>query len=342
MQKVSDRKGVIRAAAMDQRGSLRKDIAKHKGVDPNEITAAMMSEFKVAVSKALTPHASAILLDPEFGLDAVRARHKQAGVLLAYETTGYDQSTPGRVPLLIPTMTVQKLMADGADCIKILLYYTPYEKAEVNDLKHAWVERIGCECAYRDIPFFLEFVGYDEQGKGEDNVDFAKRKPDIVMKSMQEFSKPRYGVDVLKVEVPVNMKFVEGTGAYKGDKAYSRDEAKKWFQQAAQAAGKPFIYLSAGVTDEVFRETIELAHDAGTNFSGVLCGRATWLAGVSIYAKEGLAAFDKWVNDRGVRNIQMLNEVLDKSAHPWYEKYGGKDQVQVVDLAGNPAKVAVG
>ena len=71
---VADKTGVISAAAMDQRGSLQKSIAKEKGVDPAAITPAMMSEFKVAVSRILTPHASAILLDPEFGLEAVRAK----------------------------------------------------------------------------------------------------------------------------------------------------------------------------------------------------------------------------------------------------------------------------
>ncbi len=342
LQNVSDDKGVIRAAAMDQRGSLRKDIAKHKGVDPKEVTPEMMSEFKTIVSRTLTPHASAILLDPEFGLEAVRARDKKAGVLLAYETTGYDQTTEGRLPLLIPDMTVSKLQQSGADCVKILLYYNPEDKAAINDQKHAWVERIGAECAWRDIPYFLEFVTYDPAGGGENNVAFAKKKPHLVMKSMIEFSKPQYGVDVLKVEVPINMAYVEGTKAFKGEKAYTRDEAKRFFVEAAEKAGLPFIYLSAGVSDEVFRETLELAAEAGTKFSGVLCGRATWLDGVKVYAKEGAAAFDKWMNDRGVQNITMLNQVLQKGAHPWYVRYGGLNQVQVVDKAGNPQPVPVG
>ncbi|MHB2017384.1 MAG: tagatose 1,6-diphosphate aldolase [Candidatus Xenobia bacterium] len=339
LQAVSDKKGRIRAAAMDQRGSLRKDMAKHKGVDPKDVTPQMMSDFKVAVSKALTPHASAILLDPEFGLEAVRQRDKSAGVLLAYETTGYDQTTPGRVPLLIPDMTVRKLIQSGADCIKILLYYSAYEKKEINDLKHAWTERIGAECAYHDVPFFLEFVSYDEKGGDEKSVEFAKKKPDYVMKAMHEFSKPQYGVDVLKCEVPINMTYVEGTKAFKGTKAYTKQEAIRYFQEAAQIASLPFIYLSAGVSDEIFRETIELAGEAGTNFAGVLCGRATWQPGVEIFAKEGLDAFSKWVNDRGVKNIEALNVVLEKAAHAWYDKYGGLDKVQVVDKAGNTVAV---
>src|SRR5579875_151520 len=95
---LSNDKGVIAAAAMDQRGSLRKSIAKAKGVSEDQVSNDMMSEFKVAVSKVLTPHASAILLDPEFGIPASKARAKNAGLLLAYEESGYDNTKPGRLP----------------------------------------------------------------------------------------------------------------------------------------------------------------------------------------------------------------------------------------------------
>ena len=74
MKALSNERGVIAAAAMDQRGSLQKSLAVARGVDMKEITHDMMSEFKVAVSRVLTPHASAILLDPEFGLNAAKAR----------------------------------------------------------------------------------------------------------------------------------------------------------------------------------------------------------------------------------------------------------------------------
>src|SRR5262245_8071635 len=193
LEKLSNSKGVISAAAMDQRGSLKKSIAKEKGCDPSQVTNTMMEEFKTAVTKVLSPHASAILLDPEFGLPAAKQRAKNAGLLLAYESTGYEQNTPGRVPKLIPQWTVSKSIAEGADAIKILLYYSPFEDKKVNEIKHAWVERIGAECAFHDIPFFLEFVGYPTvEGEEENSPAYAKKKPEIVRKSMEEFSKDNY------------------------------------------------------------------------------------------------------------------------------------------------------
>src|SRR5689334_13665004 len=179
LRALSNDRGIIAAAAMDQRGSLQKALAQSRGVDVKAITPAIMSEFKVAVSRALTPHASAILLDPEFGLDAAGARAKTCGLLLAYELSGYDNTRPGRLPDLLPHVSVKRIVDWGADAVKILIYYTPFDTQDVNDVKHAFIERIGAECQFNDIPFFLEFIGYDPQGGDEKGLEYAKRKPEI-------------------------------------------------------------------------------------------------------------------------------------------------------------------
>jgi len=320
LQAVSDPRGVIAAAAMDQRGSLQSAIAKEKGVDKKAVTREMMAEFKEAVVRVLTPHASAILLDPEYGLSAAKQRAKNAGLLLAYEKSGYDNTQPGRLPDLLDHYSVVRLKAAGADCIKILLYYSPLDAPAINETKHAWVERIGGECAGADIPFFLEFVGYQE-GLDDKSIDFARKKPQVVIKSMEEFSKPQYGVDVMKVEVPVNMAFVKGARACKGESVYSREEAKEYFRKAAAVAKKPFIYLSAGVSNETFAETLELVAESGVNFSGVLCGRATWKDAIPVYGKQGIKALEDWLADQGVKNIKNVNARLS-AAKPWFEFYG--------------------
>ena len=289
-------------------------------MDKKAVTSEMMSEFKEAVVRVLTPHASAILLDPEFGLSASKLRARGCGLLLAYEKSGYDNTQPGRLPDLLDDYSVRRIVAAGADCVKILLYYSPFDPAHINEMKHAWVERIGAECQAADVPFFLEFVGYDE-GLDEKSIEYARKKPESVRRSMEEFSKAQYGVDVLKVEVPVNMAFVAGTRSCKGESAYTRDQAKDYFRDAAAVAKKPFIYLSAGVSNEVFSETLELAAESGTNFSGVLCGRATWKEGIPIYAKQGVKALEDWLSNQGVENIKNVNDRI-VAAKPWFGFYG--------------------
>ena len=318
LKAVSTETGTIAAAAMDQRGSLKKALAKESG---GEVTDAMMEEFKGAVTEVLTPHASAILLDPQWGIGPSKKRSDNAGLLLAYEESGYDNTRPGRLPDLLPQWSVRRLKAAGADCLKVLLYYTPHDTAEVNEEKHVFVERIGDECRTNDISFFLEFVGYDAKGGDEKGLEYAKIKPEVVTASMAEFTKEQYGVDVMKVEIPINMKFVEGAASYGGQRAYSKAEALDHFRAAAAVATKPFIYLSAGVSNAEFTESLELAAESNVAWAGVLCGRATWKDGIPVYGKQGVDAFRDWLQSEGATNIGNVNERL-KAASSWFATYG--------------------
>ncbi len=321
MKVLSNEHGVISAAAMDQRGSLQKSIAAGKGIAPDDVTDEMMTEFKVAVSRVLTKHASAILLDPQWGMPAADARAEGSGLLLSYEKSGYDNTRPGRQADLLPEMSVRRLKEAGANAIKVLIYYSPFAEKSINEEKHAFIERIGDECHANGIPLFLEFIGYDPDGGDEKGFEFAKKKPQVVIDSMREFSKDRYGVDILKVEIPINLTYAEGALAFKGEKAYSKEDVLEHFRTAAEVARRPFIYLSAGVSNPEFTEALEWATEAGVAFSGVLCGRATWKDGIPVYAEKGAAALEEWLLDEGVKNINAVNNAIAKAA-PWYSFYG--------------------
>ena len=320
MNSVSDERGVIRAAAMDHRGSLKRALAQEKNVAPETISDEILAEFKTAVINILSPYASGVLLDPDSGLSAAKARHEGVGLLLAYEKSGYDNTQPGRMSQLRPGWTVDRLKQEGANCIKLLIYYTPFEKSTLNDQKKALVQQVGDECFEHDVPFFLEFVGYDP-GDSLSPLEYARKKPDIVTQSMREFSQDQYHVDILKVEIPVNLQFTSGTRwCACHEAAYSRDEARKLFLKAAAVARRPFIYLSAGVSSPQFQEGLELAVEAGVPFAGVLCGRATWKEGIPVYVQNGLSAFEDWLFENGVTNIRALNEIL-AGACPWKNFY---------------------
>jgi len=319
LERVANARGVIAALAIDQRSALRNLFAKAKGVNADAVPGEWLVQFKEAVSRTLTGEASAILLDPEYGLPAARQRAKNAGLLLAYEKTGYDKAVAGRLPQLLEHWSVWRLIEAGADCVKVLLYYAPSSSAETNDRKHAWVERIGAECVAADAPFFLELVSYQE-GMDEKGREFAKSKPQVVTASVAEFSKPQYAVDVLKVGVPVSMAYVEGSPSAGSETLYSREQAKVHFREAAAAARVPFIYLSEGVSNETFEDALEIAGEAGANFSGVLCGRATWKDGVAVFARHGMSALENWLKSEGICNIQRVNAKLS-AAKPWAESY---------------------
>lgn len=316
LEAVADSRGVIAALAIDQRGAMRSLFAKAMGVEPASVPGQMLVAFKEAVSRVLTPHASAILLDPEYGLPAAKQRAKSAGLLLAYEQTGYDKQVRGRMPRLLEGWTVERLVEAGADSVKLLLYYSTLSPPEINNRKHEFVKRVGAECAEADVPFFLELVSYGE-GRDDSSPEFAAVKPEVMVRSMAEFSNPEYRVDVLKVGVPVNMAFVEGSPAAGNEILYSREEAIDYYRRAAEEARVPFIYLSQGVSNETFQYALELAAEAEVNFSGVLCGRATWKDGVAVFVEHGLTALEDWLHSEGARNIENVNKHL-QTAQPWF------------------------
>lgn len=311
MTQLSNDNQVISALAIDQRGALKKMIAKFQDTPASD---EQIEAFKVIVSSELTQYASSILLDPEYGLPAAAARDEQAGLLLAYEKTGYDAATPGRLPDILSIWSVKRLKEQGADACKFLLYYDVDEAAEINDQKKAFMERIGSECKAEDIPFFLELVSYDANDADASTKEYAAQKPHKVIEMMKEFSDPRYGVDVLKVEVPVNMKFVEGFAD--GEVVYTKQEAAAYFKEQSEATDLPFIFLSAGVSAALFQETLRFAKAAGSTFNGVLCGRATWADGVEPFVTQGEATAREWMRTQGKTNIQELDAVLKETATP--------------------------
>lgn len=315
LEKVSTTQGYISALAFDQRGALKKMMAQYQTQEP---TVAQMEELKVLVSEELTPYASSILLDPEYGLPAAKVRAQTAGLLLAYEKTGYDTNSTSRLPDCLVEWSVKRLKEQGADALKFLLYYDVDGDAFVNLQKQAYIERIGSECTAEEIPFFLEILTYDEKLTDNASLEFAKIKPRKVNEAMKVFSDARFGVDVLKVEVPVNMNYVAGFA--QGEIAYSKEEAAQYFREQEAASNLPYIYLSAGVSSELFQETLIFAKEAGAKFNGVLCGRATWAGAVPVYIKEGKEAARHWLQTTGKKQINELNAVIEKTAAPWMNK----------------------
>lgn len=306
LEKLSNKDHVIAALAIDQRGAMRKLVPNLEG----EEQASLIKAYKSAVASELTKYSSSILLDPIYGLDAISHVHPEAGLLMAYEVTGFRDDN--RQLALLENLSVRRIAEKGVDAIKILLYYDVDDTEENNDPKKAAIERIGDECMSNDMPFFLEIITYDN--KITDKAEYAKVKPHKVNDAMAEFSKPRYNVDVLKAEVPIDVHFVEGFTD--GENVMTREEAAKAFLDQSKSTNLPYIFLSAGVPMDLFIETLEFAKESGAEFHGVLCGRATWKDGVAEFIKSEEDGM-KWLETQGKENITDLNKVIEKVSTPW-------------------------
>src|SRR5437764_793491 len=112
LQMLADPQGRFKMMAIDQRGSVAAALAKVAGIDSNAIPYEAMAETKAAITRVLSPYASAVLTDPIFGYPY--SGHTIPGsvaVLLAYEDTGYEKSGPEgneRLSRLIPGWSVAK------------------------------------------------------------------------------------------------------------------------------------------------------------------------------------------------------------------------------------------
>ena len=156
MDRLSADDGFIKALAIDQRGAMNRMF------DALDVEASHeeIERLKELVSEELTPYASSILLDPVYGLPGAKARDEKAGLLLAYEKTGYDNTVPGRLPDLIDDLSAKRIVDAGADGVKLLVYYDVDEPDEINDQKKAFIERVGSECVGEDVPYYLEILTY--------------------------------------------------------------------------------------------------------------------------------------------------------------------------------------
>lgn len=339
LMSLADEEGRFKMMAIDQRGSLQNALAKVMGRDPKEVPYEAIASTKQIITRSLAPYATAVLTDPIYGYPySITEIPGHIGVLLAYEHTGYDKAGPEgkeRKSKLIEDWSVRRARKAGANAVKLLLYYHPDASEETRNHQQALVRQVGQECTEEDVPFLLETVGYALDEPSTDSPEYAKRKPDIVIRSAAEFSKPEYQVDILKLEFPADLKYTKEF-AYRvfDDKerepVYTLDDVRAFCRQLHEASRVPWVILSAGVDIKEFLVNVELAVEAGA--SGFLCGRAIWKDAVSFY--PDLSSMEAFLDEEGAYNFMRANAAAEK-ALPWFEHphFGGAENVGLKNLS---------
>jgi tagatose 1,6-diphosphate aldolase len=289
-----DEGGICKMLAIDQRGSLEQSLSKTLG---REVTFDEVARFKESLARSLAPYSTALLTDPIYGYARlVREIPGHIGLLLAYEKTGYaraGESGKDRKTELIDDWSVAKARRAGATAIKLLVYYHPDADPSVAEHQKEVARRVGAECAEHALPYLLELVAYPLEEPGADSVEYARRKPELVRRSAEEFSKPEYGVDVLKLEFPGDLKYTREYrhAVFDGkerEEAYTVAELAAACDELDDVSALPWVILSAGVDIREFIVQVELAAAAGA--SGFLCGRAIWKGAVPLFGDEAAMA----------------------------------------------------
>lgn len=320
--RLADAAGRFKMMAIDQRGSLRRALGDALGRAPEAVTYEEVARAKDAVTRILAPYASAVLTDPIYGYPAgARDIPRDVGILLAYEKTETEPAGPDgreRRTSLIEGWTAAKAGRAGANAVKLLLYYHPDASAETRRHQESMARRVGEECAARDLPFLLELLAYPLDAESEDTPQYARAKPDLVCRSAAEFSKPEYGVDVLKLEFPADLRYTEEYCRHVFDSRerpphYTVAEVREFCRRLDEVSTMPWVILSAGVHISEFLVQVELAAEAGA--SGFLCGRAIWQDAIAHYPDE--VAVERFLIDRGAYNFLRANAAAER-ALPWH------------------------
>lgn len=318
--RLSDAAGHFTTVALDQRPLLAQMLAVPLGIAPSQVRFEDMVAVKRLLIQTLGPHASAMLLDPNYALPALASLPAHTGLMVALEDHRFRDTPGGRLSHSIPDWSVEKIKRAGGDGVKVLVWYRPDASAEVRAHQQAYVRQVGQACRQHDIAYVLELLTYPLQGP----ADTTPLQPGAqhVIESLHEFAKPEYGVDLFKLESPLpaaRLPAPEGSQAHQ--------DAQVWFNEIGQIcrlAQVPWVMLSAGVTPSQFLRVMHYAYAAGAH--GFLAGRAIWASAVQHF--PDLPACREALRTESLQTLQSLIDLTRQSACAWTPDYSGFDRLQ--------------
>ena len=309
MRRMADARGCFKMTAVDQRPPIKTPIREKRGTA--EAPWEDVADFKKMLIEELQGEASAMLVDPHYAYPrGISAYDPAKGLILTLEDSVFEETPEGRLSSEIDHWSVEKIKRAGGDAVKVLAWYRPDAPETICTRQQDFVARIGAACARYDIPYVFELLVYplaSDAEKTADYVEMKTKKPELVLKSVETFAAPDYGVDLFKLESPLAAGDAPGVG---GD---GWEDAQAWFDRLGEAAGRPWVMLSAGAGMEAFRNILTHAFRAGA--SGYLAGRAIW--------QQAFARFPDWeairrdLRSGAVDYMRDLNRLTDEHATPW-------------------------
>ncbi len=265
--------------AMDQRAILTNVLAELKNVAPDALPFSDVLAVKRLLVETLAEKASAMLFDPNIAVPAAIAHlPRDTGLVVALEDHRVEDTGRGRKTNSIVGWSVEKIQRLGADAVKLLVWYNPDAAPDVRLHQQNYVRAVAQECARHEMPFILELLTFslEPDGASADRyTEFQGKRSELVLRSVEEFSKPRYLVDLFKLESPIPAKEL---GPFTGNEA---DPAFADVGAICAEAGIPWVLLSGGGAPSQFMNVLDHAYAAGA--SGFLAGRAIWLEPIRFF-----------------------------------------------------------
>lgn len=295
LQQCSTPRGSFTCLALDHRQNLRRTLNPQ---NPDSVPDSALTDFKLEVTATLASEATAVLLDPEYSAAQAIAAGlipKNAGLVVAVESTGYGGEPTARQSQILPGWSVEKAKRMGASMIKLLVYYHP-DSPTAPEIE-AFTRQVTEDCQQHDLGIMLEPLSYSLDG--EKLTSNEKRY--VVVETARRLTP--LGVDILKAEFPLDTGNMDQTA---------------WVEACAEVSAAsvvPWILLSAAVDFETYLQQVTVACNAGA--SGIAVGRAVWKEAVAMNSETRPTFLQTTARER----LSRLTALCQALAKPWTDFY---------------------
>lgn len=267
--------------AVDQREAMRLMFAASG--HPGPIADSVLTDFKVAATRLLSPYASAVLADKQFCLDQIVSQGAVAescGLIVAA-----DHFVPGNgIPVdsveIDKAVDLHHARKMGAKAMKLLVLWREDEPAQA---RLAMVDEFVQRCRSAGLVSIIEPVVRPPRRGWEFDKESA------IVAAAAELGST--GADLYKAEMPAGGK---------GDERTLLAACQKLNDQMKM----PWVILSSGVEADIFGRAVRIAMKGGA--SGFLAGRAVWASVIGAQDPQTM------LRDVSVPRLQRLAEIVDE------------------------------
>ncbi len=317
LQRISDRDGFIRVAAIDH----PENYLLLFDDDLSQVAFDEVVESKLELVAGMAGHCTAVLVDPvwSFGQGVLTgAIPGDVGLISGLERLYWSEATFATATEVREHWTVPVLAQLGADAAKLVVFYRE-ELADIATAQHELVRRLADECDRLELPLVVEPLWYALPGEDAADPGVRRERFEATVRSAATFA--QLGADVMKVEFPGAV----GT-------AQERADAAQACATLDSAIDVPWVLLSASATFDQFADQLRIAAAAGA--CGFMAGRAIWGDGVGRHDTATRAAgvatacarLDQLADvlrehGTGWRTTPTVAEAVDLLPADWHEIY---------------------
>ena len=278
--------GALAMVAVDQREALRGMFAAHQSTP---VLDSQLTQFKVDVARELSPYASALLVDQEFGIDAIidqKVLKNSCGLIAAADLLVGPPGGAATDTAIDPDVDPIRMSDIGSVGLKFLILW---RNDESPDMRAQLVEDFNKLCQISGLPSIVEIIVKPPR----DTTKGFNREEEIIIAAREAATwKP----DLYKAEVPFHGE---------GDLNFVMKNADR----ISEAIGSPWVVLSNGVKQPFFADAVKACAMGGA--SGFLAGRAVWADIVSS------PDIPKALREISIPRLEQLTEIVDTHAKPW-------------------------